>query len=377
MQPKPLVRTRRTEHRFVKSPDRRFRCYLLLTVTVALARCSGLAPCADDAPATGVVLVGAGSTFDAPLFERWFTAYHSTHPGTTVKYDAIGSGEGVRRFIGRDLRPNEAIDFGASDSAMSDPELAAAGDSTLMVPATGGCVVVAYNLPGLKAPLKLSRQAYAGIFVGDIQEWNDPRIVRSNPGVPLPSLAIGRVVRLDNSGTTFALSSHLAAINEGWRQRVGVSTHVNWPGDAVSGKGNEGVAGLIRNFEGSIGYIGYEFAMRLGLSLASLENRDGQFVQPSPQTCAAGLAAADLPDNLRAFVPDPGGADSYPIVTFSWVLVRRTHGNEAKSAALRDLIEWCLKDGQQSSAGELGYAPLPARVIDKALRAIRLMNDGK
>jgi phosphate transport system substrate-binding protein len=376
MQPKALVRMRHEEHCFGKRTHR-FRCWLLLTVAPALAACSGSpATSADQTPPGEVVLVGAGSTFDAPLFERWFTAYHSIHPRTRVKYDAVGSGEGERRFIGLGLRPNEAVDFGASDSAMSDVELAVAEDPTLMVPATGGCVVVAYNLPGLKAPLKLSRRAYASIFLGDIQNWNDPRIARSNPGVPLPSAAIGRVVRLDNSGTTFAFSSHLAAISDQWRQREGVSTHINWLGDVINGKGNEGVAGQIRNFEDSIGYVGYEFAMKLGLSLASLENRDGHFVQPSPQSCAAGLATADLSDNLRAFVPDPRGTDSYPIVTFSWVLLRKTHGDAPKTAALRDLIEWCLKDGQQS-AEELGYARLPSPVVDRALRAVSLMNDGK
>jgi phosphate transport system substrate-binding protein len=323
-----------------------------------------------------MMLNGAGSTFAAPLFDRWFTAYHTAHPGTTVKYYAVGSGEGVRRFIERDLKPNEAVDFGASDSAMSDAELAQAKTPTLMIPATGGCVVLAYNLPGLKEPLKLSRQTYPAIFLGDIQKWNDPKIVQSNPGMTLPDLSIGRMVRLDNSGTTFAFSSHLAAISDQWRQRGTASTHINWSGVVVSAKGNEGVAGLIRNFEGSIGYVGYEFAMRLGLSLASLENRDGQFVQPSARTCAAGLATADLPDNLRAFVPDPGGADSYPIVTFSWILLRKTNGDASRTAALRDLVEWCLRDGQQS-AGELGYAPLPTSVAQKALQAVSALGNGE
>jgi phosphate transport system substrate-binding protein len=334
---------------------------------VLLAGCSGAPPpSAEEGPSSGIVLTGAGSTFAAPLFERWFTAYHTAHPGATVKYDAVGSGEGVRRFIGLDLTPNEAVDFGASDSAMSDPELAQTSAPTLTIPATGGCVVVAYNLPGLKTPLKLSRLAYAGIFLGDIQQWNDPRIAQTNPDASLPDLAIGRMVRLDNSGTTFAFSSHLAAVSERWRQRVGAGTHVNWPGEVIGARGNEGVAGLIRNFQGSIGYVGYEFAKRLGLDLASLENHDGQFVAPSSRTCAAGLATADLPENLRAFVPDPRGADSYPIVTFSWVLLRNANGNVSKSAALRDLFEWCLSHGQQS-AEELGYAPLPAPVVRKAL----------
>jgi phosphate transport system substrate-binding protein len=340
-------------------------------VAAAIGACSGTPAPAPEAgvPPGGVVLTGAGSTFSSVLFARWFTAYHARHPTTVVKYDAVGSGEGVRRFIGRNLKDGETVDFGASDSAMSDAQLAEAGDGALMIPVTGGCVAQAYHLPDLKGQLRLSRTTYAAIFLGEVNRWNDARIVATNPGVTLPDLPIGRVVRQDSSGTTFAFASHLAAIDGKWRGQFRPATQIDWPRQAIRGRGNEGVAGLIRNYNGAIGYVGYEFARRIGLEMAALENKEGQFVQPSAESCAAGLATANLPENLRAFVPDPSGAGSYPIVTFSWVLLRKAYADPAIAAALRDLFTWCLEEGQ-AYAAELGYVPLPPAVAESALKAL-------
>src|SRR5208283_3250724 len=235
----------------------------------------------------------------------------------------VGSGEGVRRFIGEGVADDQKVDFGASDAAMSDAELARVNNDALMVPVTAGCVVLAYNLPGFHGGLKLSRKAYAGIFLGEIKNWNDPLIAKSNPGVRLPNLTIATVVRQDGSGTTFAFTNNLSAINDRFRSLFGSTTLVNWPGNAMRANGNEGVAALIQKSQGSIGYVGYEFANKIGLDMAALENKEGNFVQPSQQSCEDGLARAELPENLRVFVPDPSGADSYPIVTFSWVLLRK------------------------------------------------------
>lgn len=200
---------------------------------------------------------------------------------------------------------------------MSDVELAQTNNDTLMVPVTSACLVLAYNLPNYHGELRLSRKAYAGIFLGEIKKWNDPLIAQSNPGVKLPDLTIAIAARQDASGTTFAFTNNLSAISDRWRSLFGPATLVNWPGNAMRAKGNEGVAALIQKSEGSIGYVGYEFANRLGLDMAAIENKDGKFIQPAEQSCVAGLASADLPDNLRAFVPDPSGAKSYPIVTYS------------------------------------------------------------
>jgi phosphate transport system substrate-binding protein len=215
------------------------------------------------APAGGVLLTGAGATFPSVLYNRWFNIYHDSHPNILIKYAAVGSGEGVRRFIGRNIPEEERVDFGASDAAMSDAEIERANNNALMVPVTAGCVVLAYKLPGFQGDLKLSRRAYAGIFLGEIKQWNDPLIAQSNRGVKLPNLTIATVVRQDGSGTTFAFTKNLDAISEKWRSQFGPATLVNWPGNAMRGKGNEGVAGLIGKSDGAIGYVGYEFARKL------------------------------------------------------------------------------------------------------------------
>jgi len=352
----------------------------LITAVVALvallAGCTSTKPVSADTqvPRGSILVTGAGSSFDALLFKRWFTVYHDSHPNVFIKYAPVGSGEGIRRFIGTNVSQDQKIDFGASDAAMSDAELAQTNNNTLMVPVTSACVVLAYNLPNFHGDLKLSRQAYAGIFLGEIKNWNDPLIAQSNPGVRLPNLTIVTVVRQDASGTTFALTNNLAAINDRWRSLFGPAMLVNWPGNAMRANGSEGVAGLIQKSEGSIGYVNYEFANRLGLDMAALENKEGKFVHPSQQSCEDGLALANLPENLRAFVPDPTGADSYPVVTFSWVLLRKAY-QDPVATQLRDLFRWCLQDGQRY-ASQIGYVPLPPPVVEKALAAVNSISPG-
>jgi phosphate transport system substrate-binding protein len=326
-------------------------------------------------PPGTVLLTGAGATFPSVLYNRWFALYHHNHPGIIIKYAAVGSGEGIRRFIGKAIAEEERVDFGASDAAMSDAEIARADNNALMIPVTAGCVVLAYNLPGFPGELKLSRRAYAGIFLGEIKQWNDPLIAQSNPGVKLPNLTIASAVRLDSSGTTFAFTKNLDAISEKWRNHFGPATLIDWPGNAMRARGNEGVAGLIGKSEGAIGYVGYEFARKLGLNTAALENKDGKFVTPSDESCRAALASAELPENLRAFVPDPKGMDSYPIVTFSWILLREKYKDAETANALRELFQWCLQDGQRYSP-ELGYIRVPASVAEKAAAALNRIRAG-
>jgi phosphate transport system substrate-binding protein len=326
-------------------------------------------------PAGSILLTGAGATFPSPLYNRWFATYHQEYPQTYIKYSPVGSGEGVRRFIGKNISAEEGVDFGASDAATQDVEVAQADNDVLMVPATAGCVVLAYNLPDFHGTLRLSRRAYAGIFLGQIRNWNDPLIAQSNPGIKLPDLTITTVVRQDGSGTTFAFTKHLDAISERWRSQYGAATLVNWPGDAMRASGNERVAGLIEKSEGSIGYMGYEFARRISLPVAALENKEGKFVEPSAESCMVALATAQLPDNLRAFVPDPSGDNSYPIVTFSWILLHKKYASAETATAIRDLFRWCLLDGQKY-APALDYLPLPASVAQKALVAVNSINSG-
>jgi phosphate transport system substrate-binding protein len=275
----------------------------------------------------------------------------------------------MRRFIGRNVAEEDKVDFGASDAALADDDIAKIPEGVVMLPVTAGGVVLGYNLPGAPAGLKLSRRAYAGIFLGEIKNWNDPLIAAANPGVKLPKLTIVTVVRQDASGTTFAFTKHLDAISEKWRSRYGPSTLVDWPGNAMRAKGNEGVAGLLQHSVGAVGYVGYEFAHRYGVQTALLENKAGKFVAPNEENLRAALASAEMPENLRVYVPDPAAPDAYPIATFTWILLRKNNGDPAKAQALRSLFAWTLADGQRSAA-DLGYVPLPPEVVEKAQAAL-------
>ena len=320
-------------------------------------------------PASAVEVRGAGATFPAPLYQAWIDDFRDVRPEVRVSYDAVGSGEGVRRFV------DGEADFGASDAAMTDAEIARVDGNVHLIPATAGMVALAYNLPNLEVPLQLSREVLAGIFLGEITHWRDERIAALNPGVELPSLTVARVVRRDASGTTFAFTNHLSAISEAWAERFGAARLLDWPGLAMTAIGNDGVAGRINVSWGAIGYVEQGFAARLGLPVAELENAAGNFVAPGPATGQAALAAAvdDMPEDMRQFMPDPPGAEAYPIVTYSWLLLRRDYEDAALGRAVGDFARFGLTDGQ-ASAAELGYIPLPPSVGERGLRALGLVN---
>jgi len=351
------------------------RCLLLLALLLPLA---GLLACkaydstksTPQIPPGGVLLQGAGATFPSLLYMKWFAAYHEAHPDTVITYDAVGSGEGIRRFLGKNLEDFEQVDFGASDAALQDSEIAQVPEGVVMLPATAGGVALAYNLPGIQGDLKLSRRAYVGIFLGEIKNWNDPLIAASNPEMKLPKLTIATVVRRDASGTTFAFTKHLDAISERWRAQYGPSTLVDWPGNAMRAKGNEGVAGVLQHSVGAIGYVGSEFAIKYGLRTALLENKSGKYLKPTQDSLRAALESVELPQNLRAFVPDPATPDAYPVATFTWILLRKNYVDAKKAKSIRDLFSWALVEGQQYSS-QLGYVPLPRGVVDKAQGALR------
>jgi phosphate transport system substrate-binding protein len=209
-----------------------------------------------------------------------------------------------------------------------------------------------------------------GIFMGEIKDWNDPLIAASNPGLKLPKLTIATVVRRDASGTTFAFTKHLDVISNQWRARYGPSTLVDWPGNAMRAKGNEGVAGVLQHSVGGIGYVGSGFAIKYGLRTALLENKSGKYVKVTEDSLRAALQSVELPQNLRAFVPDPTPPDAYPIATFTWILLRKNYLDAEKAKSIRDLFSWGLVEGQQYSS-QLGYVPLPPGVVDKAQEALR------
>ena len=264
-----------------------------------------------------VTLQGTGATFPAPLYQKWFTEYNQAHPDVQINYQALGSGAGIKQF------QQHLVDFGASDAAMTDEEIAAVPDGVVLLPMTAGAVVLAYNLPDVSQPLKLSREAYVGIFLGKITKWNDPAIAKANPGVTLPDTKIQPVVRSDGSGTTFVFTSHLSAISDAWKSGPGAGKSVNFP-SAVAGKGNPGVAALIKETPGAIGYVEFGYAMQTHMPMAILENKSGKYVKADLESGKAALASVKLPDNLRAWITDPEAADAYPIVTYTWLLSTRS-----------------------------------------------------
>ena len=275
----------------------RARLALAVALVAGLAAGSPLARAAGGDAAKGTLsLRGAGATFPAPLYEAWIQAYRRANPDVVITYEAVGSSEGQRRYLA------DAVDFGASDAALSDEQMARVKSGARLVPVTAGIVVLAYNMPGATAPLRLSREACAEIFAGRIKTWNDPRIRAANPGLDLPNRTIALVARQDGSGTTFALTNHLSAVSPDWRDRgPGVGNLVDWRGAAMLARGNEGVAARIKTSEYSLGYVEYHFARRLGLPMATLQNRAGRYVAPDERGGQAALASSMDQMNIDQF----------------------------------------------------------------------------
>ncbi|MGI6247169.1 MAG: phosphate ABC transporter substrate-binding protein PstS [Pseudochelatococcus sp.] len=305
-----------------------------------------------------VELKGAGATFPANLYAEWIGEFNRANPEITVSYDAVGSGEGIRRFT------QGVVAFGATERPMTEAEVARVEEGVLHVPTTAGMVVLAYNIPGLSQDLRLSRQALAGIMSGQIRNWNDPLIRAANPDIELPEKTIAIVARRDASGTTFSFTNHLATVSGSWQE---VGTSVAWPGNTMVVSGNEGVAGRIAITEYSIGYVEYSFAARLRLRSALLENKAGRFVRADGASGAAALASAldAMPEDGRQLIPDPEGEAVYPIVSYSWALLRTANKDPQVADALKRFVGWGLVEGQ-TFADRLGYIPLPAPVVERA-----------
>ena len=346
----------------------------LLSLAALVIALAGFSPSAQGQSAVkappGVILIkGAGATFPSLLYERWFQEYHKLHPEVVVHYDSVGSGIGVERFLGVGPEEEKRVDFGACEYRHERRRNR-----------HGSARGAAHShdrqrhRPGLqparaRGSAQLSRAAYTGIFLGRIKNWNDPVIRECNPGLQLPKLTIAAVARSDSSGTTFALTKHLDAVSPEWHQRYGARSVVDWPGGPMRAKGNEGVATLIEHSVGSIGYVGLGFAQKLGLRMAALENKAGNYLLPSFESATAAMAAAELPDNLRVFLPDSEGPESYSIVTLSWVLLYENYADSKKAEAIRELFRWCLHEGQRFS-GDLGYIPLAPEIVTKAAAAL-------
>lgn len=347
-----------------------------LALTVTLAACGGGGGGGDTAQPGGetkapndafpekVSLTGAGASFPAPLYQGWFVALNQETPNLEVNYQSVGSGAGVEQFT------SKTVDFGASDVAMDDEEIAKVNGEVIMLPMTAGSIVMAYNLPGVEG-LKLSQAVLGEIMLGNITKWNDPKLVADNPDLTLPDQPITVVHRSDGSGTTGVFTKNLSDMSPEFGKVIGEGKTVEWPttkGKFIGGKGNEGVTAGIQQNEGAIGYVEYGYAKNNGLTMALLQNKDGNFVEPTDANASATLAAVELPENLRAFIINAPGPESYPIVSYTWMLVYPTYSDPAKAKGMEAMIEFGLNQGQ-TMAPELGYVQLPQNVREKVAAA--------
>ena len=307
---------------------------------------------------------GAGATFPYPLYAKWFSEYAKVNSAVKFNYQSIGSGGGIKQITAR------TVDFGASDKALSDAELKAAPGELLHIPTVMGAVVVTYNIPGVTKGLRLTPETLSNIYLGKITKWNDPKLTKDNPKVALPNAPIVVVHRTDGSGTTSIFTNYLSKVSPEWQKAVGTGTSVRWP-VGLGGKGNEGVAGQIKNTKYSIGYVELAYATENKLAFADLKNKAGQFVTPSiaSTSAAAAGAAKSMPKDYRVDLVNQPGKNAYPIAGFTWLLVYKNQADKVKGKALVDFLRWELAKGQKMAPALL-YAPLPANVNAMVVKTI-------
>jgi phosphate transport system substrate-binding protein len=342
------------------------RATLVCLSCIALLACghserspAGARKGAGAATIGSAALTGAGATFPAPIYTKWFDAY-ARETGVRINYQSIGSGGGIRQFV------EETVDFGATDAPMTDEQVAAVNGDVLHVPTVLGAVVATYNLPSLgKTPLRFDGASLADIFLGRIAKWNDRRLSVLNPGVSLPDQDIIVTHRSDGSGTTFIFTDYLSKVSPEWKGKVGKATSVQWP-TGLGGKGNEGVTQQVKQTEASIGYVELIYAISNGLPAALIKNAAGGFVEPSLKTVSAAAAGARLgPEtDFRVSITNPPGRESYPISSFTWLLIHKGSPDTVKTRLLHNFLLWMLAPAAQRMAEDLHYAPLPVSVIE-------------
>jgi len=332
-----------------------------LRAAALLAAC-GLAASATAAP---IQINGAGATFPNPIYSKWFSEYNKLHPDILINYQPIGSGGGIRQLT------NQTVFFGATDGPMTNEQIQAAGARVLHLPTVLGAVVPVYEIPGLSGELKFTGALLADIFLGKVTKWNDPAIAKENAGVTLPAAEITVVHRSDGSGTSYIWCDFLAKSSPEWSKRVGVATSVNWP-VGVGGKGNEGVAGLVKQTPNSIGYVELIYALQNKIPYGSVKNASGAYVRASIDAVTAAAAATDgkMPPDFRVSITNAPGPQSYPISSFTWLLLYESAKDKARSQAMVDFVKWALTDGQKYT-NDLGYAPLPASVVKLEMEALK------
>jgi phosphate transport system substrate-binding protein len=308
-----------------------------------------------------MMINGAGATFPYPIYSKWFDAYAKVDPSVRFNYQSIGSGGGQKQIL------SGTVDFGASDGPMSDDNLAKAPGKLLHIPTVAGAVVMSYNLPG-SPKLKLDGETIAGMYLGQIKKWNDPKLTALNPGVKLPDQDIVVVHRSDGSGTSFIFTDYLSKVSPEWKSKVGNNTSVNWPA-GIGGKGNEGVSGQIKQTPGAIGYVELIYAIQNKMPDAQVKNAAGELVEPTLESVTAALATAEIPDDFRFSMTNAPGKEAYPIAGATWLLVYQQQKDPAKGKKLVEFLKWAAKDGEKI-AKDLDYAPLPENVQERVLKEV-------
>lgn len=344
-----------------------------LALGIVLAGCNSSTPSAatdsskGEAAAGRILINGAGATFPGPIYSKWFDEYHKKFSNIQINYQPIGSGGGIRQVL------EGTVDFGASDQPMGDDQLKQAKTKILHFPTVLGAVVPAYNISGLKEELSFTPEALAGIYLGKIKKWNDPELKKANAAVSLPDADIVVIHRSEGSGTTFVFVDYLSKVSPEWKSKVGANASVNWP-IGLGGKGNEGVSGLIKQTPNSIGYVELIFAVQNQMTYGRVRNTAGNFVKADLMsvTAAAAGASKNMPEDFRVSISNADGKDSYPISSFTWLLIPAKITDESKKKVLKDFLQWMLSDGQ-NMVEALSYAKLPAEVVGMERMAISLI----
>jgi phosphate transport system substrate-binding protein len=326
---------------------------------------------AGGAIASAQQMNAAGATFPMPIYQKWFEEYHKLHPGVQINYGGGGSGAGISQLT------NGTVDFGASDMPMKDAQMAAMKLKPQHFPTVLGAVVLTYNLPEVSAELKFSPETIAGIFMGSIRKWNDGKLAQDNPGVKLPNVDIIPVHRADASGTTFVFTDYLSKVSQPFKSKVGADTKVSWPAEGLNGNGNPGVAGLVKQTPGAIGYVELIYAIQTKMPYGLVKNAAGTWVKPSLEsvTEAAAGAAKNMPADFRVSITNAPGKNAYPISTFTWLLIPSRFPDAAKGKAIVDFLKWMLTEGQKQVTA-LSYAPLPGEVVAKEEKQISMIKFG-
>jgi phosphate transport system substrate-binding protein len=316
----------------------------------------GTAP-AEGGGGGGDQINGAGATFPYPIYSKWFSEYAKSHPDVRINYQSIGSGGGIRQLTA------ETVFFGATDGPMTDEQLTSAPGPIVHLPTVLGAVVPVYNIPGFTGDLKFSGPLIADIYLGKVKKWNDAAIAKENPGVKLPATDIAVAHRSDGSGTTYIFVDYLSKTSTEFKQKVGVATSVNWP-VGVGGKGNEGVAGLVKQTPGAIGYVELIYALQNGIPYGAVKNKTGAYIKATLEsvTAAAAASAASMPADFRVSITDADGKDAYSIASYTWILLYLSPSDKAKARKMVDFMRWAITDGE-AFAKDFGYAPLPDSVV--------------